>query len=819
MAIFISLALYLVLQFFTTLIGAAPTDIAKPPGAATTYWLSTIQRQGTVPFGDAAFKVFRNVRDFGAKGDGVTDDSDAINSAITQGSRCGKGCDSSTTTPALVYFPPGTYLVSKPLVQLYYTQFIGDAVNVPTLKASAGFKGMAVIDSDPYEDNGANWYTNQNNFFRQVRNFVIDLTAMPPTAGAGIHWQVAQATSLQNIRFEMVKGGADNKQQGIFMDNGSGGFMTDLIFNGGNYGVFLGNQQFTTRNLTFNDCNTAIYMNWNWLWMFKSLSINRCKVGIDMGALTAGSANNQTVGSVLVQDSAFVDTPVGVNTSYVQGQNVPISGGTLVLDNVDFSKCPTAVVGPGAKTVLPGGTKIESWAQGHAYTSGSSLGASPATPATSPDQGVAAGSNGTCAAADKKALPLKGFEIQKNLSPMKKPASLLDKSGKIFERSKPQYETVPAKSFISVKAHGVKGDGKTDDTAALQKIFDTADFDHIIYFDHGAYLISDTIRVPANRKMTGEIWPIIMAHGPAFADQKNPKPLFQVGKPGEVGSVEMSDIIFSTKGASPGATLVEWNLAEPKGQQGTSGMWDTHFRLGGFAGTELQSDTCAKNPNITTPASTVTKCEAAFLSLHVTKQAGIYLENTWFWTADHELDRADHGQINVYSGRGVLVESQGGGVWMYGTSAEHSQLYNYQVSKAKDIYMGTIQTETPYMQANPDALSGGFTPSKAYNDPDFATCTTPGCKKAWGLRVIESRDVLVYGAGLYSFFDNYAQDCLATESCQENMVDVQCSSRVHLWGLSTKASTNMVTRNGAAAVLQQDNRDNFCSTVALFEEV
>jgi glucan 1,3-beta-glucosidase len=156
-----------------------------------------------------------------ALGDGTTDDTAAINSAISQGNRCGHGCDSSTTTPAIVYFPPGTYIVSSPIVQLYYTQFIGDAINIPTIKATAGFQGIAVIDSDPYDSNGNNFYTNQNNFFRQVRNFVIDLTAMPMTTGTGIHWQVAQATSLQNIRFEMVRGGgSNNKQQGIFMDNG-----------------------------------------------------------------------------------------------------------------------------------------------------------------------------------------------------------------------------------------------------------------------------------------------------------------------------------------------------------------------------------------------------------------------------------------------------------------------------------------------------------------------------------------------------------------------------------------------------------------------
>lgn len=95
-------------------------------------------------------------------------------------------------TPAIVFFPPGIYIVSTPIIQYYYTQFIGDPTDLPTIKAAPGFKGMAVIDADPYEPSGANWYTNQNNFYRQIRNFVIDLTAMPASVGAGIHWQVAQ---------------------------------------------------------------------------------------------------------------------------------------------------------------------------------------------------------------------------------------------------------------------------------------------------------------------------------------------------------------------------------------------------------------------------------------------------------------------------------------------------------------------------------------------------------------------------------------------------------------------------------------------------
>jgi glucan 1,3-beta-glucosidase len=708
-------------------------------------------------------------------GDGLTDDTVAINNAISSGSRCGHGCDSSTITPALVYFPPGTYLVSAPIIQYYYTQLVGDAIQLPVLKAAPSFQGIAVIDSDPYGPGGVNWYTNQNNFFRQVRNFVIDLTKLPAFTGTGIHWQVAQATSLQNIRFEMIKGGANNRQQGIFMDNGSGGFMTDLTFNGGNFGAFFGNQQFTSRNMTFNDCKTAIFMNWNWAWTFKSLHINNCGVGLDMAN---GGASQQSVGSVMILDSKMINTPKGVITAF-SSTSSPVSGGTLILDNVDFTGSSVAVANAGGSTILGGGSVVASWAQGNTYTP--------------------QGSSGTFAKA----------RVQGTQTAPNKPSILLNR-GAVFERSKPQYEGLSVSSFVSVKSGGAKGDGATDDTKAIQSVLNNAKKGQVVYFDHGAYIVSDTIKVPKNIKITGEIWPLILASGKKFQDQKNPIPVFQVGQPGDTGCVEMSDLIFETVGPQPGAILVEWNVAEV--HQGDVGMWDVHFRIGGSAGTKLQSDTCAKNPSVTVPNPA---CLGAFMLLHITSKASAYLENTWFWVADHELDRSDHGQINVFNGRGVLVESQGP-VWLYGTSSEHSQLYNYQIANAKNIWMGLAQTETPYYQANPNALTP-FTPNSKYSDPTFSTCTSDSCRKAWGLRVVNSSNVLLYGAGLYSFFENYSQTCLTTESCQRNMVSVENSHSTWLYGLSTKASTNMVTWNGRPIVLQADNRDNFCSTVALFE--
>ena len=43
---------------------------------------------------------------------------------------------------------------------------------------------------------------------------------------------------------------------------GSGGFMNDLVFYGGMFGMNQGNQQFTMRNLTFHNCKTAINTFW-----------------------------------------------------------------------------------------------------------------------------------------------------------------------------------------------------------------------------------------------------------------------------------------------------------------------------------------------------------------------------------------------------------------------------------------------------------------------------------------------------------------------------------------------------------------------------
>ena len=119
-----------------------------------------------------------------------------------------------------MYFPAGTYLISSPIVDYYYTQLIGNPNAVPTLKASAGFSGFALIDADPYYTSNLNWGST-NVFYRQIRNLNIDTTAIPCGAQAtGIHWPTAQATSLQNMVFTMCSA-PGTQHVGLFIESGT----------------------------------------------------------------------------------------------------------------------------------------------------------------------------------------------------------------------------------------------------------------------------------------------------------------------------------------------------------------------------------------------------------------------------------------------------------------------------------------------------------------------------------------------------------------------------------------------------------------------
>lgn len=325
--------------------------------------------------------------------------------------------------------------------------------------------------------------------------------------------------------------------------------MEDLVFNGGGIGMFAGNQQWTSRNLTFNNCGTAVYQNWNWVFNYKSVTINNCNIGFDLSQ----GGNVITTGSMVIQDSTFNNVGTAGIISTFSTNSTPVTGGTLVLDNVNFIDTDQAIAYPNGTSILPGNQKITSFIQGRVYR------------AYDAEEDVG---NLTCYQPTASSA-----RVQQLAGAPPKPASLLTESGSIYERSKPQYEDVPLSAFVSTLSFGCAGDGVTDVTTCVQNYFNSIQPDQIAFIDHGAYVIRDTIQIPNNIKMVGEIWPLFMVDGssPAFSDQNNPKPAFRVGQPGDTGAVEMSEIIFQTLGPAPGAIMMEWNLAGT--EPGATGMF------------------------------------------------------------------------------------------------------------------------------------------------------------------------------------------------------------------------------------------------------
>jgi glucan 1,3-beta-glucosidase len=114
---------------------------------------------------------------------------------------------------------------------------------------------------------------------------------------------------------------------------GSGGLVTDLVFNGGNIGANIGNQQFTMRNLTFYNSVTAITQIWDWGWTYHGININSCSIGLNMSGINSGVL---AVGSVTFIDSSITNTPIGILTARGSNPN-PASGASLILENVRYT--------------------------------------------------------------------------------------------------------------------------------------------------------------------------------------------------------------------------------------------------------------------------------------------------------------------------------------------------------------------------------------------------------------------------------------------------------------------------------------------------
>ncbi|CCU98466.1 Exo-B-1,3-glucanase (GH55-family)-like protein [Malassezia sympodialis ATCC 42132] len=582
----------------------------------------------------------------------------------------------------------------------------------------------------------------------------------------------------------------------IFMENASGGFMSDLSFQGGRYGAWLGNQQFTVRNIRFSQCHTAICQHWNWAWTYMDVHITDCDIGLQM---LATQSQKQGVGSLVLSDWDVTRT----NTVVQLEKDAP---GRLVLDNVYAQHVQAIVSGPSRTWLAPASDDdhVAFWVKTPAVVPDSTT---TLTRFSTPDGPVYAGA---CPAPPR-------------------PACLVDDNGFWFGQEKPWFARLCGENMVSLRSLGAKGDGTSDDTQAMQAVLDHHR-GSLIYgtcrpltvVPYGHYVITDTLRIPAGTRLVGEAQPVFFGAGAAFQDASHPRPVVQVGVPGDVGDVTLCDLILSTRGPAPGAIVLEWNIHERT--QGSVAMFDVHIRLGGFAGSELELAQCPRDA----------PCEAlphaCFLSMHITPKASGYFQNVWVWTADHELDDGAPAQLNVLSDRGILIESQGP-VWMYGTASEHALLYQYSLRGASNVLLAMIQTESPYFQGRHFAhASASVQPHAQYPDVDnsqrFKNATDVSFEpdpamddRAVGLHIRACKDILVLGAGLYSFFDSYDQAALPAHACQRRLCVLESAAqceRIHLVNVATVGSQCLLSLDGCDWVAETPFREGFCSTMALF---
>lgn len=287
------------------------------------YWLDaqdhTGPARGYAPFiaPDYTYPVYRNVRSYGAVGDGVHDDADLLQNAInTDGQGGNRYRNEVTTRPALVFVPGGEYKVSKTVDLRLNTILVGDPNNPPVFKATAGFSaGSSVINGYDFATDGTGGTTN---FFVAIKNIVIDTTNVEKNKSVvALNWGVAQACQLTNVKIRMPR--RPQGHIGIAIDQGSTIALTDVVsfknrcdiklwltinaqtIIGGAVGIRNRNQQVNFKNISFQFCTTAIAFTGGFTSLIQGAKFDTCDLGIDA---TGGGQ----LGSVIILDSTSINS-------------------------------------------------------------------------------------------------------------------------------------------------------------------------------------------------------------------------------------------------------------------------------------------------------------------------------------------------------------------------------------------------------------------------------------------------------------------------------------------------------------------------------
>ncbi len=266
---------------------------------------------------------FASVRDFGATGDGVTDDTAAINRALFQ-LYCRQS--QNTQTRRRLYFPAGTYLVSDTVLIPTWAELVGEGPDHTIIyldTTDSSNPGYVARFADSLQQYGANIGNSGATLPREI--IIRDMTFQSGLSADVDVFMVDSATqcSFENVNFRGILSTAPSDAT----DNLSG-----VVFND------------TCEQINFNNCR--------------------------FNGLTYGITTDQPISSVTVSGSAFTNLYQGV----VLAEPTAVSGGptgfrvvTSLFDNIY------------TQGIIYGASTLCATAQNIFYDVGNELGASPVT--------------------------------------------------------------------------------------------------------------------------------------------------------------------------------------------------------------------------------------------------------------------------------------------------------------------------------------------------------------------------------------------------------------------------------------------------------
>lgn len=574
------------------------------------------------------------------KGDGRADDTEAIQHALDQAGEHGGG---------VVFLPSGRYRISRTILVWPAVRVFGIGPTRPVLvlgNNTPGFQhglgSMVVFTGARRGDNARGdvgrielprvpfppptvvpfdpkvWDANPSTFYSAMSNIDVEIGAGNPAA-TGIRFRIAQHAFLSNMNFELGSGFAGIYQAGNVVHN--------LRFHGGRYGIVT-EKPSPAWQFTAVDC---IFENQ------KSAAIREHEAGL-------------TLVNVVIRD-----TPVGIEVDrgygdWLWGKDVRfehVRQAGVVISNE--SNVYTQI---GFENAIAGDTPVF---------------------AKFRDSGRTVNGKGRFYSVKSFSY---GLEVPAlgQLGHFATDTDIVSVASLPVQRAPAIRPLPPVADWANAHDLGVSGDGKADDTAALQRAINAH---RVVYLPLGVYKVSDTIQLRPDSVLIGlqpSLTQIALADDtPGYRGVGEPKALVRSA---DGGDTMISGVGLATGGVNPRATALLWSAGE------NSLVDDVKFE--GGHGTELPDGTRFNpyNANHSADADPARRWDGQYPSLWVTHGGGGTFNGIW--------------SPDTYASAGFYVSDTNTPGHVYEISVEHHVRNEIVFNRAAHWELLAPQTEEEY---------------------------------------------------------------------------------------------------------------------------